>query len=270
MRGRCPRPLDEWAVAGAQGTEIECGSGAVRSRTTELVKARKPARARGCRAWSRNRGGWTHRSRARSRSGRVAEGASRSARSRRGRRGSARRQQPHRGAEGGRASAVPTRSPDTYQMDGPSETHVSRGGVAVCDEKRRRCEPEICGRGGSELRRPTTPPSGSSMGSSRGPSARSTGARPSPGRERLSVAEESALVRAHLEEAEVLAVLRGRLRDVTRTKRRRPPPGSTSRRRCRSPAGGGSRRELARRACTTPSREARRPSSSAAERACCA
>jgi hypothetical protein len=112
VRGRCPRPLDEWAVATAKGSGSGAGS------------RRLPARA--CRGASRSRAGCSRRWRARTRSARVVGEGSRCGRCRRDRRGSARMRRPHPGAEGGRASAVPTRTRDSYQKRAASETRLPK------------------------------------------------------------------------------------------------------------------------------------------------
>ena len=157
-------------------------------------QVRRPARARACRAAPRSLGGCSLRSRAPSRSERGAAGASRCGHSRRVRRGSARMPRPRQGAEGGHASAVPTRSRDPYQIDGSGETPRREVALALCGE---------LSSGPCLQRGPATAP--------RTPVA----SRPhevASGRDRLlarraPVAEQTPLVRAHLEEPEVLPVL---------------------------------------------------------------
>lgn len=175
----------------------------------EIERLAKRLPARGCRASSRSRDGWTRRSRARPRTGHAAEEASRCGRSRLGRRGSARTRQPHRGAEGGRASAVPTRSRETYHMDGLSETRGRDAGAQFATKRSGRREPAISVRVHLALvglrRRPTAAPRTPVAARAYEVAVRCdrllAGA--------LSVAEQTALGRPHLEEAQVLAVLGG-------------------------------------------------------------
>jgi hypothetical protein len=168
---------------------------------------RRLARGRASRVAARNRGGSPRRSRAPTRSGRAAGGASRGGRCRLAHRGSVRTRPPRRAAAGDRASAVPTRS-----LTG------SRRGA--------RREP-LGAEGDRTLRRNTRTPSGSRPATApRAPVSSRENEVPVRGARLLvggrSVTEEAPFVRPHLEEAEVLAVPCGRLearlapRDVER------------------------------------------------------
>ena len=200
MRGRCPRPLDEWAGKG---------------RVANGGRARRRTRARGCRAGPRSRGGSPRRSRARSRSGRGAAGASRSARCRRGRRGSGRTPRPRRGAGAGRASAVPTRRRT------PTRRHAEKKPPTPAWVRSLRRKPRAA----------TRPPSDSSTGSSRGRRGRSTDAPRAPARAR------STRARRVVARSTPSGRARGTDRSgrwssgATRTRRRRSPAPRSGRRR---------------------------------------
>ena len=115
-----------------------------------------------------------------------------------------RRPRPRRGAESG-AFRCPHTTPDTYQKTARIETRRPERG-ALCDKR-----PALGGGMPAAPRAPVAPGEhevpvcgdGLLVGRVRG--------------------RRAALVRAHLEEAEVLPVPRRRRRGATRTRRRRPP-----------------------------------------------
>ena len=113
VRGRCPRPLDEWAVRrGSVPNPAEGASG----RGVLRGWGRARYRRRGRRCGPRGCGGSPRRSRAARRSGRGGAGASRSAPTRPDPHGSERRQPPHRAAAGDRSFAVAMSQGDTYHV----------------------------------------------------------------------------------------------------------------------------------------------------------
>ena len=147
-------------------------------RVRELI--RSLLRGLACRAALRSHGECSLHSRARSRTACGAEEALRVARSRHVRHGSERMQWPRRWAEGGLASAVPTRIRDTYQKDSTKESPRGVSRIALCDENDERwAEPR---KPGSSVT--SRIPACSSTGSSLDRSGQSTRALPRPARGR--------------------------------------------------------------------------------------
>jgi hypothetical protein len=213
VRGRCPRPLDEWA-GGGQGSAM---------RRAYPSSLRRPIRARACRGGSRSRGESLRRSRERCRSALDVAGASRSGRCRLARRGSARRPRPRPEIADGRASAALTPWRDTYQKDARNESDHPVTDRTLRDlRKRPRRHVRACSSRGSSRARSTPSTCGPrSPGTEPSVHARKAGGRASPsGRDRGTArfAQSSGV--------------------STRTRRRRPHRGSRRGTRRRSPPSG--------------------------------
>jgi hypothetical protein len=132
VRGRCPRPLDEWAARGAivaNGFRRRVATAAAqRSAAARWAQARAVALPRGRRFAPRSRGGSPRLWRGDRRSAVGVGGDARSGRSRPDRHGSGRTPPLRRAAEGGHryASAKPLRTPIT-----PSVARKPPGQTAV-------------------------------------------------------------------------------------------------------------------------------------------